>query len=164
MVGSWVTTLLLGAAVSSVGAEFHPGKSYRALRGRAPSPDVVTDNIVPLAPVNSARRHYKGLRRRQSAGTGNVTAISNPSQANYVAQVGWGNDGTYSMILDTGSSDTWILGEGFQCLDTTGAPTDVRVLRPVFLCQLVSNMSHSKATAMLGPYSPEISLVVRLET
>lgn len=126
MGGSWVAILLLGLAVSSAGAEFSLGKSYRPLKGRAPSLDVVTDNVVPLVPVNRAQRHYKGLHRRQSASNGNFTAISNPNQVNYVAQVGWGNE-TYSMMLDTGSSDTWILQKGFQCLDSTGVPTNVRV-------------------------------------
>lgn len=54
MGGSWVAILLLGLAVSSAGAEFSLGKSNRPLTGRAPSLDVVTDNVVPLVPVNTA--------------------------------------------------------------------------------------------------------------
>ncbi|GIJ85100.1 hypothetical protein Asppvi_003955 [Aspergillus pseudoviridinutans] len=124
MVRSWVAALLLGLAVSSAARipDLNSGKSHRSLRRRAPGLDLVTDNVVPLKPVHSVLRHQKRLHRRQSTSNGGLTAINNPSQANYVAQVGWGNE-TYSMILDTGSSDTWILEEGFQCLDSTGAPT-----------------------------------------
>lgn len=134
MVGSWTTAFLLGLAASSAAKTSE--RSHRSHKRRAPGVDRVTDNVVPLKPVNGVRRHHTGLRRRQSTGNGNggLTAINNPGQANYVAQVGWGNE-TFSMILDTGSSDTWILQEGFQCLDSTGAPTTVRVFRPHLPCQ-----------------------------
>ncbi|GIC90266.1 pepsin-like aspartic protease [Aspergillus udagawae] len=124
MVGSCVAALLLGLAVSSAARvpELNSGKFHQSLKRRPLGLDLVTDNVVPLKPVHSVLRHQKGLHRRQSTSNGGLTAINNPSQANYVAEVGWGNE-TYSMILDTGSSDTWILKEGFQCLDSTGAPT-----------------------------------------
>ncbi|GFF34580.1 probable aspartic-type endopeptidase AFUA_3G01220 [Aspergillus udagawae] len=124
MVGSCVAALLLGLAVSSAARvpELNSGKFHQSLKRRPLGLDLVTDNVVPLKPVHSVLRHQKGLHRRQSTSNGGITAINNPSQANYVAEVGWGNE-TYSMILDTGSSDTWILKEGFQCLDSTGAPT-----------------------------------------
>lgn len=129
MVRSWTAALLLALAASS--AAKAPEKPHGSLKRRAPGVDRVTDNVIPLKPVNSVRRHHTGLRRRQSTGNGKggLAAINNPGQANYVAEVGWGNE-TFSMILDTGSSDTWILQEGFQCLDSTGAPTTVRVFRP----------------------------------
>lgn len=160
MVGSWTAALLLGLAASS--AAKAPEKPHRALKRRAPGIDIVTNNVIPLKPVNSVRRHHTGLRRRQSSGnsTGGLTAINNPSQANYVAQVGWGNE-TFSMILDTGSSDTWILQEGFQCLDSTGAPTTVSVFQPLSPCQVVL-IRHRKATAKLVLSSRETSLGVRL--
>jgi aspergillopepsin I len=130
MVGSWTAAFLLGLAASSAAAKT-PEKSHRSLKRRAPGVDRVTHSVIPLKPVNSVRHHHTGLRRRQSPGNGTagLAAINNPGQANYVAEVGWGNE-TFSMILDTGSSDTWILQEGFQCLDSTGAPTAVRVFRP----------------------------------
>lgn len=138
MVGSWTAALLLGLAASSAAKIPQPNssKSHRPLKGRTSGRDLITDNVLPLKPVNSVRRHQKSLRRRQSTGNGGLAAINNPHQANYVAQVGWGNE-TYSMILDTGSSDTWLLKKGFQCLDSTGAPTTVRAFQPLHSDQVI---------------------------
>jgi aspergillopepsin I len=161
MVGSSVVALLLGLAVSSAAGvpELNSGKFHQSLKRRPLGLDLVTDNVVPLKPVHSVLRHQKGLHRRQSTSNGGLTAVNNPSQANYVAEVGWGNE-TYSMILDTGSSDTWILKEGFQCLDSTGAPTIVRILRSLFVRSFL--ICRSKAIAKLDVSLAEISPGVRL--
>ena len=135
MVRSWITALVLAAAVTDAVAVRNP----RGLLGkRAPSPDVVTDNLVPLKRVTlplswkSSRQQRKTLNRRQSTGnstSGGITTISNPQQLAYVAEVTWGNE-TFDMLLDTGSSDTWLLQEGFQCLSSNGSAVDVRNIQP----------------------------------
>lgn len=60
MVGSWTAALLLGLAASSVAKA--PEKPHRSLKRRAPGVDRVTDNVIPLKPVNSVRRHHTGLQ------------------------------------------------------------------------------------------------------
>ena len=137
MVRSWITALLLAAAVTDA-ASVKPDLAVpRGLLGkRAPSPDVLTDNFVPLKRVTlplswkSSHHQRRALNRRQS--TGNITTISNPQQLAYVAEVTWGNQ-TFDMLLDTGSSDTWLLQEGFQCLSSNGSAIAVRNIQPVFL-------------------------------
>ena len=132
MVQSWISALLLTVAVAPAAAvktELSVGNPRGLLGKRAPSPDLLTDNIVPLKTVTlplswqSSRHQRKTLNRRQSTGnitSGGITTISNPQQLAYVAEVTWGNH-TFDMLLDTGSSDTWLLQEGFQCLSSNGS-------------------------------------------
>ena len=133
MVQWWTAALLLGAAVTpSV-----PINGHGPFGKRAPSPDVLTDKLVPLRTVTvpvtsgplrsaSSLRHVskpKGLMRRGTGG--GITKIRNYYQLNYVAEVQWGNQTMY-MLLDTGSSDIWVLQEGYECLDSNGASLNVR--------------------------------------
>jgi hypothetical protein len=141
MVRSWITALLLAAAVADAAAvkpDLVVGNPRGLLGKRAPSPDVLTDNLVPLKtvtlplPWKSSRYQRKTLNRRQSSAnstSGGITTISNPQQLAYVAEVTWGNQ-TFDMLLDTGSSDTWLLQEGFQCLSSNGSAIAVRNIRP----------------------------------
>ncbi|CAN8097552.1 unnamed protein product [Discula destructiva] len=43
--------------------------------------------------------------------------------ASYIAQVTVGKE-TVPMLIDTGSSDTWVVPSSFNCLDSEGMPTD----------------------------------------
>lgn len=54
------------------------------------------------------------LTRRQVPGTDYIKAI--PLQTQYLMQVGIGGS-NWSMIPDTGSSDTWLMSSNFQCMD-----------------------------------------------
>jgi hypothetical protein len=141
MVRSWITALLLAAAVNDAAAvkpDLVMGKPRGLLGKRAPSPDVLTNNLVPLKTVTmplswqSSSHQRKTLNRRQLTGnstSGGNTTISNPQQLAYVAEVTWGNQ-TFDMLLDTGSSDTWLLQEGFQCLSSNGSAVAVRNIQP----------------------------------
>ena len=140
MVRPWITALLLTVAATHAAAvkpDLTMGNPRGLLGKRAPSPDVLTDKLVPLKMVTlplswQPVRHMKTLNRRQSTGNstcGGITTISNPQQLAYVAEVTWGNE-TFDMLLDTGSSDTWLLQEGFQCLSSNGSAVDVRNIQP----------------------------------
>lgn len=140
MVLSWTTALLAAAVTHAavVKPNLSVGNPRDLLGKRAPSPDVLTDKVVPLKTVTlplswQSLRHRKTLNHRQSAGnstSGSITTISNPQQLAYVAEVVWGNQ-TFDMLLDTGSSDTWLLQEGFQCLSDNGTAVAVRNIQPV---------------------------------
>ncbi|TLS26217.1 hypothetical protein PpBr36_04527 [Pyricularia pennisetigena] len=54
-------------------------------------------------------------------GEGVGPAINAHSQVEYITPVSSNGD-TYSLIIDTGSSDTWFVREGFQCLDYRQQP------------------------------------------
>ncbi|XHG01722.1 hypothetical protein AWENTII_005091 [Aspergillus wentii] len=68
-----------------------------------------------LKPVHSVQRHQSPSSPIYWWG---YRDINNPQQASYIAEVGWGMQRT--VILDADSSDTGILKEWFQCLDSTG--------------------------------------------
>jgi hypothetical protein len=60
------------------------------------------------------------LTRRQVApGTDHIKAI--PLQTQYLMQVGIGGT-NWSMIPDTGSSDTWLMSSNFSCMDRSHQP------------------------------------------
>jgi hypothetical protein len=137
----WITAFLLGGAVTAsataINPELRSAQPHGLLGRRAPSPDILTDNIVPLKTVLTPpiRRSNVFNRRSLSASnntSNNTTTIANNFQLNYVADVQWGNQ-TFSMLLDSGSSDTWVLQEGFQCINSTGNPVAVRHLQACFL-------------------------------
>ncbi|KAE8143530.1 aspartic peptidase domain-containing protein [Aspergillus pseudotamarii] len=115
MTKSWIASLLLSVAVASAATV----PEFGSLRRRAPSPDVITNNFVPMRTVHSSQS--KGLRRREW--NGGTASITNRNAMQYVATVTWGDE-QFDMLLDTGSSDTWVLQEGYQCLDSKGAPTN----------------------------------------
>lgn len=133
MARSWITAVLLGgavtASVTAISPELRRAQPHGLLGRRAPSPDILTDNILPLRTVLTPRTSLSNVFSRRSQLAANETNIANPFQLNYVADVQWG-DQTFSLILDTGSSDTWVLQEDFQCLNSTGGPTDVSHLSP----------------------------------
>jgi hypothetical protein len=54
-----------------------------------------------------------------------LTRINNLGQVGYIANVTIGN-AVYPLLLDTGSSDTWIPMEGFQCLNADNTIANVR--------------------------------------
>lgn len=90
----------------------------------------VTDNYHPLIrnPLSRGalldQRPYGDdqvdlLSSRQSgSGTDHVRAI--PTQTEYLMQVGVGG-ANWSMVPDTGSSDTWLMSSSYQCLDRSHA-------------------------------------------
>jgi hypothetical protein len=89
----------------------------------------VTDNYHPLIRVPLTRDSLikqllpdgeGGFRTQQlGSGTDHIKAI--PLQTEYLMQVGVGGS-NWSMIPDTGSSDTWLMSSTFQCLDRTHSP------------------------------------------
>ena len=56
-----------------------------------------------------------GLRRRSSSGQ----LFSSDGNNQFSTTVKFGGT-PFKLIIDTGSSDTWIVGKGFQCVDPNG--------------------------------------------
>jgi hypothetical protein len=87
----------------------------------------VTDNYHPLVRIPVDPEALKTSRfqdvlqddihvRQLSVGTDYIKAI--PLQTQYLMQVGIGGS-NWSMIPDTGSSDTWLMSSTFECLDAS---------------------------------------------
>ncbi|KAK7954471.1 hypothetical protein PG996_015283 [Apiospora saccharicola] len=88
---------------------------------------VVTDAYYPLSRIPPSRESLKtsrldGLQLRQtSPGTAPLRPI--PKQIQYLMSVGIGGK-NWSMIPDTGSSDTWLMSSSFKCLDRSHQQQD----------------------------------------
>lgn len=98
---------------------------------QAPSADVATDNFLPLTKLQSnsittldaVRRElsaadlHKFPKRQSAAGTAPLTSLGG---IEYLVDITFGTQNV-KVILDTGSSDTWLIQKGFKCTDANGA-------------------------------------------
>jgi hypothetical protein len=118
------------------------GKKFELQRAKCEafqgaSPDVASENYLSLSRADN-------LTSRSSTFFDNVRRVNNPEMyakrdalvkrqigqlstalggAEYLVDIRFG-DRDVKAILDTGSSDTWLIQEGFQCTDTQGNPVD----------------------------------------
>lgn len=127
----YIASFIVGSllAASSVAVPFNTNldsrRNFIAEAGLA-----ITDNYHPLIrnPLSREdllfqqpyRDDQDGLLspRQSGSGTDHVRAI--PTQTEYLMQVGIGG-ANWSMVPDTGSSDTWLMSSSYQCLDRSHA-------------------------------------------
>ncbi|CAJ2508226.1 Uu.00g094120.m01.CDS01 [Anthostomella pinea] len=124
---------LLGSLTLGVGTAVPVDNLLQQTRNHAAKVGLATtDNYHTLSRIQrppGVSRTLDNLRQNQvmnddsypvalgdddSGGVDHITAELN--QVEYVMQVGFEAD-KYSMIPDTGSSDTWVVQEGFECFD-----------------------------------------------
>ncbi|KAL8974043.1 MAG: hypothetical protein Q9197_001716 [Variospora fuerteventurae] len=97
-----------------------------ALHGRSPnivgrrSPNVLSPHVIPLSrtPVTSPdSRHAKSLQEvDQGNGTLAIVPLTGYADILYYAELTVGTE-TFRVVVDTGSADTWLIQEGFTCLE-----------------------------------------------
>ncbi|KAH8650008.1 aspartic peptidase domain-containing protein [Xylariales sp. PMI_506] len=123
---------ILVAQAAAVSTTFRA--SSRALSAtRAASPDVATSNYVQVrrstSSSSSRRKAYtKALLRGPGADgvyttPAGVEALDDLFSEEYVGPISFG-DQSFEVIFDTGSSDTWLVQSGFQCVDDEGNDQD----------------------------------------
>lgn len=112
---------------------------------QAASADAPTANYMPLTKISSksssfavldaVRRgvsvsDFHKLSRRQSAGSSPLTSLGG---IEYLVEITFGNENVQA-VLDTGSSDTWLIQKGFTCTDASGTkqPTSTCNFGPVY--------------------------------
>lgn len=99
---------------------------------QAPSADVSTNNFIPLTKLSSTSSTpstleavRRGLspsdlhtfpKRQSPAGTAPLTSLGG---IEYLADITFGTQAV-KVILDTGSSDSWLIQKGFKCTDANG--------------------------------------------
>ena len=118
---------LLSAAVTSTSA-FKLDASFNFKLGAVepapfhpPSPDVVAKNVLSLRRSGKSSKGSSYLRSlRESKPTRGYYGVA-PVYAvelgeEFLTTVQWAGK-PYTVILDTGSSDTWLVQQGFQCVD-----------------------------------------------
>jgi hypothetical protein len=117
-------TVLLGAAPAAAAAAVNPrldAAPVSALPRALTARRSLAMHHVPMKKAKVAKKSW-----RNSSATA-LTQINNPMQTGYIANVTIGNV-VYPLLLDTGSSDTWIPIEGFQCLNADNTIANVRRL------------------------------------
>ncbi|KAI0475154.1 acid protease [Xylariaceae sp. FL0804] len=83
---------------------------------KAASPDVSVDSYLSLSKSKS-RRRANPLASISS--TNYTTPLNNTELEEYTTTIQWAGE-SYAVIVDTGSSDTWLVQAGFQCVDCYG--------------------------------------------
>lgn len=122
----------LSGAVLAVTALAYPALAARQLGVRtyapaakqASSANVVSSNVLTLTKTKNAAKSaaYLGSLRSSVASanyTYGSTPLDNLYSEEYVAQIEWAGI-PVEVIVDTGSSDTWLVQAGFTCVDEDG--------------------------------------------
>jgi hypothetical protein len=124
MVGS--TIILLTAALFLFSqADARKASVSRPKASRSSLPLTVSPHVLTLTRQKSriARGAASFLGLTKTPASKHVATLTSLSVGEeFAAEITFGNE-TFLAIVDTGSSDTWIVESGFQCLDIiTGAP------------------------------------------
>jgi len=104
--------ILLGDVLTTVGAT--PKTSLVPVEAlQAPSPDVVATTQLTLKRQNQLSDDQLGKRD----GGSNITGLAHLIHrgTSYTTEVELGNQ-TFELFVDTGSSNTWVVKTGFQCM------------------------------------------------
>ncbi|KAI9663963.1 MAG: hypothetical protein M1821_007454 [Bathelium mastoideum] len=88
---------------------------------RAPSEDKVTDAHLTLRRVASKSHSFSYVRSaRNILATGSAPLTAVESGQSFDVQIQFADTTPVSVIVDSGSSDTWLAQSGFQCVDENG--------------------------------------------
>jgi hypothetical protein len=125
-----LTPLALSSAAILPRASQLESRSVKAFA--APAPQTVTDNYLTLTRSTKPSRSFERLSALQdneftnarfklsnAAGPPSNALISALGGAEYLTEIVYGGQ-TVKVILDTGSSDTWLIQSGFKCTDANG--------------------------------------------
>ncbi|KAG9700546.1 acid protease, partial [Aureobasidium melanogenum] len=115
--------------------DFRVNQPRRLVAVQRPSPNRVTGHTIPLARANTktnslsagylqairSGRHVDGVFSRLQNGTTDLLSVGAGSV--FLASLGAGGE-TFEVVIDTGSSDTWLVNNQFTCVD----PSDSEVI------------------------------------
>lgn len=102
--------------------------SSKVLGGvRAPVADTTTDKVLSLSKVKSSSQKSSSAYRftkRATIANGSASVLTSLFEGEEFSTPVTFGDTTLDLIVDTGSSDTWVIGEGFGCISlSTGRST-----------------------------------------
>lgn len=144
MLGSWYLIFTL-FVVSSHGRRVGPQGT--AISGTDGFSGPISRNILPMKRRNidqSSSAYSRAIRRaplsarQEQSATTPLTAVLG---FEYVVEMEWSGQ-TFQVVVDTGSSDTYIAQQGFTCTDSAGNVTSVRISSTLLL--------HPVLTSILG--------------
>lgn len=98
-------------------------KTWKPAAFAPPSPNTVTSNVLELTKLNPTKQNTRSaayLTGRTQSGTSPLLSLEEGEE--YATSIKIGTQ-TFEVIVDTGSSDTWVVETGFNCVDVaTQAP------------------------------------------
>ncbi|KAA6410757.1 MAG: hypothetical protein FRX48_05067 [Lasallia pustulata] len=107
---------------------------------RAPSPNIQSSHVLNLSRKTRAyagsASYLKAIRQNyQVQGVYSFTPLTSEFDGQeFITSIGVGSN-TFQVLVDTGSSDTWLAETGFQCLDQysgVAEPEDYCMLGPTY--------------------------------
>lgn len=117
--------VLLGFPLAN-GAAVPLAKRLQAVKRAAfapPSKDAITTNYAPIKKSTKQSRSNAILgalmQRDDLAATPSETLTAGDGGQEYLISIEWAGT-SYTVILDTGSSDTWLIASGFECVNASG--------------------------------------------
>lgn len=85
-----------------------------------PSADCLTESWAPLSRKKSGKPYSKAMMAMHMVNGDVPTALLDSSDGvEYLLPVFW-NDQEFQAVLDTGSSDTWLISHNFTCINYAG--------------------------------------------
>jgi hypothetical protein len=130
LAGLLAAPLLANAAVVPNRERTLPnGMRLKSFKPRAIAPrsaDVVTSNYAQLGRKNAGASHSNALMVMRALSDDAPNApLDNSDGVEYLVPLKWGDE-EFQGILDTGSSDTWMISSDFQCTDAQGQEQDAK--------------------------------------
>jgi len=118
MLGSLIhSSLLLVGLPSAYGAAVPSSK--HPVRGVS-STDAITSNFAPIVKSTKGSKSNAILSQAaKRATTPSTTLTAALGGQEYLVSIEWAGT-SYTVIVDSGSSDTWLIKSGFECLDANG--------------------------------------------
>lgn len=126
------SVLAIAALTSSTVAARQLGvRVHTPAANQASSANVVSSNVLALKKSKKAAKsaaYLSSLRSNAVSASSNYSygavPVDNLLSEEYVAEIEW--DGIpVEVIIDTGSSDTWLVQAGFSCVDENENPQSV---------------------------------------
>ncbi|TIA10591.1 acid protease [Aureobasidium pullulans] len=114
--------------------DFRVSQPRRLVAIKEPSPNHITSNTISLGRADSksnslsagylqairAGNHVDGIYSRLRNGTADLLSVGAGSV--FLAPLDAGGE-TFYVVIDTGSSDTWLINSAFTCVDPTDSAT-----------------------------------------
>lgn len=100
-------------------------RTYTPAAKQASSSNAVSSNVLSLKKSKKAAKSsgYLSTLKRSTLAVSNSSfgeePVDNLFSEEYIASIEWAGT-PFEVIIDTGSSDTWLVQSGFQCVDENG--------------------------------------------
>lgn len=100
-------------------------RTYTPAAKQASSSNAVSSNVLSIKKSKKSAKsagYLSSLKRSTLAGSNSSFGeepVDNLFSEEYIASIEWAGT-AFEVIVDTGSSDTWLVQSGFQCVDVDG--------------------------------------------